>query len=103
MLECGSKDADLNVANGTTRTFRDVRSMSVIEGISEVKYSLRVFRMRAIEKVGVLRAIYILVCAIISTIAVAFLKDYTGRDVSTEYDHAPVDTGPPMRAAAGAR
>jgi len=32
-------------AFGTTPTFRDVRSMSVIEGISEVKYSLRVFRL----------------------------------------------------------
>jgi metabolite-proton symporter len=33
-------------------------------------------------------AIYILVCAVISTIATAFLKDYTGKDVSTEYDEA---------------
>jgi hypothetical protein len=32
-------------ALGTTRTFRDVRAMSVAEGISEVKYSPRVFRM----------------------------------------------------------
>jgi hypothetical protein len=31
--------------SGTTRTCRDVRSMSVIEGISEVKYSLQVFRI----------------------------------------------------------
>ena len=28
-----------------TRTSRDVRAMSVIEGISEAKYSVRVFRM----------------------------------------------------------
>jgi hypothetical protein len=34
-------------ASGTTRTFEDVRAMSVIEGISEVKYSRRVFRMLA--------------------------------------------------------
>jgi hypothetical protein len=30
---------------GTTRTLRDVRAMSVTEGTSEVKCSLRVFRM----------------------------------------------------------
>jgi hypothetical protein len=34
-------------------------------------------------------AIYILVCAIISIVATAFLKDYTGKDVSAEYDEAP--------------
>jgi len=32
-------------------------------------------------------AIYILICSIISIIATAFLQDYTGRDISTEYDH----------------
>jgi hypothetical protein len=32
-------------ANGTTRKFRDVRAMSVIEATSEVKYPVRVFRM----------------------------------------------------------
>jgi len=31
-------------------------------------------------------AIYILICSIISIIATAFLKDYTGRDISAEYD-----------------
>ena len=31
-------------------------------------------------------AIYILICSIISIIATAFLKDYTGRDNSAEYD-----------------
>jgi MFS family permease len=31
-------------------------------------------------------AIYILMCAIISIIATVFLKDYTGRDISAEYD-----------------
>jgi hypothetical protein len=30
---------------GTTRTSRDVRAMSVMEGTSEVKYSPRVFRL----------------------------------------------------------
>jgi MFS family permease len=33
-------------------------------------------------------AIYILVCSIVSLIATAFLKDYTGRDISAEYDDA---------------
>jgi hypothetical protein len=37
---------------GTTRTFRDVRAMSVIEGISEVKYSLRVFRLLTLTDIG---------------------------------------------------
>jgi hypothetical protein len=31
-------------------------------------------------------AIYILITAIISIIATSFLKDYTGKDVSAEYD-----------------
>ena len=31
-------------------------------------------------------AIYILITAIISIIATMFLKDYTGKDVSAEYD-----------------
>jgi metabolite-proton symporter len=54
-------------------------------------------------KSGTPIAIYILLCAIISTVAVAFLKDYTGRDVSTEYDHAPADAAPPLRSVAGGR
>ena len=37
-------------------------------------------------KSGTPIAIYILICAIISITATAFLKDYTGRDVSAEYD-----------------
>jgi MFS family permease len=41
----------------------------------------------AAYKSGTPIAIYILVTAIISIIATAFLKDYTGQDVSTEYDH----------------
>jgi MFS family permease len=31
-------------------------------------------------------AVYILICAIISTVATLFLKDYTGIDISAEYD-----------------
>jgi MFS family permease len=37
-------------------------------------------------KSGTPIAIYILICAIVSITATAFLKDYTGRDVSAEYD-----------------
>jgi hypothetical protein len=37
-------------------------------------------------KSGLPIAIYILITAIISIVATAFLKDYTGRDVSAEYD-----------------
>jgi MFS family permease len=37
-------------------------------------------------KSGTPIAIYILVCSIISMIATVFLKDYTGRDISAEYD-----------------
>jgi MFS family permease len=37
-------------------------------------------------KSGTPIAIYILITAIISIVATAFLKDYTGRDVSAEYD-----------------
>ena len=46
-------------------------------------------------------AIYILITAIISIAATVFLTDYTGRDISAEYDHAPADAGPAVRAAAG--
>jgi metabolite-proton symporter len=46
-------------------------------------------------------AIYILITAIISIAATVFLKDYTGRDISAEYDHAPAEAGPAVRAAAG--
>jgi hypothetical protein len=31
--------------SGTEPTFRDVRAMSAIEGVSDLKYSLRVFRL----------------------------------------------------------
>ena len=36
---------------------------------------------------------YILLCAILSLIATAMLKDYTSRDISEEYDRAPGSTG----------
>lgn len=32
-------------------------------------------------------AAYILLCAILSLISTAMLKDYTNRDISQEYDH----------------
>jgi MFS family permease len=48
-------------------------------------------------------AIYILVTAIISVIATTFLKDYTGKDVSAEYDHDAGASDAPVRAAAGGR
>src|SRR6516165_7792929 len=41
----------------------------------------------AAYKSGTPIAIYILVTAVISITATAFLKDYTGKDVSAEYDH----------------
>jgi hypothetical protein len=40
----------------------------------------------ATYKSGTPIAIYILVTAIISIVATSFLKDYTGQDVSAEYD-----------------
>jgi MFS family permease len=43
----------------------------------------------AAYKSGTPIAIYILICAIISIVATALLKDYTGRDISAEYDVAP--------------
>jgi metabolite-proton symporter len=44
-------------------------------------------------------AIYILITAIISIAATVFLTDYTGRDISQEYDHVPAE--PTVRTAAG--
>jgi len=32
-------------------------------------------------------AVYIAICAVISLVAVAFMPDYTGQDISAEYDH----------------
>jgi metabolite-proton symporter len=40
-------------------------------------------------KSGIPIAIYILITAVISIIATMFLKDYTGRDISAEYDSKP--------------
>jgi MFS family permease len=45
----------------------------------------------AAYKSGTPIAIYIAITAVISIIATMFLKDYTGRDVSTEYDAADAD------------
>jgi MFS family permease len=45
----------------------------------------------AAYKSGTPIAIYILITAIISIIATMFLKDYTGKDVSAEYDEVNVD------------
>src|SRR5579884_255472 len=45
----------------------------------------------AAYKSGTPIAIYILITAIVSIIATMFLKDYTGRDVSAEYDAVNVD------------
>ena len=38
------------------------------------------------SKSGYAIAVYILICAIISLIATAILKDYTNKDISEEYD-----------------
>jgi hypothetical protein len=43
----------------------------------------------AAYKSGTPIAIYILITAVISIIATLFLKDYTGQDISTEYDRKP--------------
>jgi MFS family permease len=32
-------------------------------------------------------AVYIAICAVISLVAAAFMPDYTGQDISAEYDH----------------
>jgi MFS family permease len=40
----------------------------------------------AAYKTGYVIALYILLCAVISIIAVAFMKDHTGQDISAEYD-----------------
>jgi MFS family permease len=45
----------------------------------------------AAYKSGTPIAIYILITAIISIIATMFLKDYTGKDVSAEYDEVNID------------
>jgi MFS family permease len=40
----------------------------------------------AAYKTGWVIALYILVCAVITIVATAFMKDYTGKDISAEYD-----------------
>jgi hypothetical protein len=39
-------------------------------------------------------SIYILICALISLAATALMPDYTGRDISAEYDELPRVTAP---------
>jgi hypothetical protein len=43
---------------------------------------------------GYVIAIYIAICAVISLVATAMMPDYTGRDISAEYDAAPQAKGP---------
>jgi MFS family permease len=45
-------------------------------------------------------AIYIAACAVVSLVAAAFMPDYTGKDISAEYDAVPVsvEAGRPLRA-----
>jgi MFS family permease len=43
----------------------------------------------ATYKSGTPIAIYILITAVVSIIATTFLKDYTGQDISAEYDRKP--------------
>ena len=45
----------------------------------------------AAYKSGTPIAIYIAITAVISIVATMFLKDYTGRDVSAEYDAVDAD------------
>jgi MFS family permease len=40
----------------------------------------------AAYKTGWVIALYILLCAVITIVATAFMKDYTGKDISAEYD-----------------
>jgi len=47
-------------------------------------------------------ALYILATAIISIIATAFMKDYTGRDISAEYDREEVPASPAPTSGAPA-
>jgi MFS family permease len=49
-------------------------------------------------KSGYVIALYILLCAVISLVAAALLRDYTGRDISAEYDEL-VDASPAMAGA----
>jgi hypothetical protein len=39
-------------------------------------------------------ALYIAICAVISLAATALMPDYTGRDISAEYDELPVAAAP---------
>jgi hypothetical protein len=43
----------------------------------------------ATYQTGYAIAIYIAACAVVSLVAAAFMPDYTGRDISREYDDPP--------------
>jgi MFS family permease len=45
-------------------------------------------------KTGYVIAVYIAACAIVSLISAALMPDYTGRDISAEYDEAPAGVRP---------
>jgi MFS family permease len=51
-------------------------------------------------KSGYVIALYILVCAILSLVSTAMLKDYTNRDISREYDAPDADAAPAFAASA---
>jgi len=40
----------------------------------------------ATYQTGYAISIYIAACAVVSLVAAAFMPDYTGKDISTEYD-----------------
>ncbi len=44
-------------------------------------------------------AIYIAACAVVSLVSAAFMPDYTGKDISAEYDAVPV--AKPVSVGAG--
>ena len=42
-------------------------------------------------KSGTPIAVYIMLCSVVTIVAVSFMKDYTGREIGYEYDRLPVD------------
>jgi MFS family permease len=48
----------------------------------------------AAYQTGYAIALYILACAVVSVIAAAMMPDYTGRDISAEYDQSGLTPGP---------
>jgi hypothetical protein len=45
----------------------------------------------SIYKTGTAVAIYMAICAAIAFVAVSMMKDYSGKDISQEYDHAALE------------